>query len=234
MLRNMNMKTIPLTSYNIYEFECDDELTNKILDDIKQQQIVWETASPNDDVYNYSGYLGSADSLVPYYHHELFNWFDDCLKTISKNQCDNIKLTICDSWLTKSNLGQYANMHNHTASIYSGLFYLSTHNTAETIFEYKDVTIKNLLGSVGSHIKLNKVDTFVSKPEKNKLIIFPSDILHGVRINKDVRQTRHTLAFNTFYDGIISSMKTGILDIKVNSVKDRYEAYINKKNNETM
>jgi hypothetical protein len=225
------MKTIPLTSYNIFEFECDDELTNKILTDIKNQQIFWQSTGPNDDEYNYSGYLGPNDSLIPYYHPELFNWFDDCLKTISKNHFDNIKLTICDSWLTKSNLGQYANMHNHPASIYSGLFYLSTHNTAETIFEYKDVAIKNLLGNVGSHIKVN---TFVSNPEKNKLIIFPSDILHRVSINKDVRQTRHTLAFNTFYDGIISSMKTGILDIKVNSVKDKYEAYMNKKNNETM
>ena len=46
--------------------------------------------------------------------------------------------------------------------------------------------------------------------------------------------TRYTLAFNTFYDGVISSRKTAILDIKVNSVKDKYEAYMNKKNNETM
>ena len=229
MLRNMNMKTIPLTSYNIYEFECDDELTNKILDDIKQQQIVWVQSSVADS--NSHGYLGSADSPVPYYHHELFNWFDVCLKTISKNNFDDVKLTICDAWLTTSNLGQHANLHTHSASIYSGLFYLSTHNTAETFFEYQDVTIRNLLGNIGSHFK---VKTFVSKSEKNKLIIFPSDMLHGVKINKDVRQTRYTLAFNTFYDGIISSMKTGILDIKVNSVKDRYEAYINKKNNETM
>jgi hypothetical protein len=230
------MKTIPLASYNIFEFECDDELTNKILTDIKNQQIFWQSTGLDDDKYNndeynYAGYLGSTDSPIPYYHHELFNWFDDCLKTISKNHFDNIMLTICDSWLTKSNLGQYTIMHTHRASIYSGLFYLSTHNTAETIFEYKDITIKNLLGNAGGHIKVN---TFVSRPKKNKLIIFPSDILHGVNINKDIRQTRHTLSFNTFYDGIISSMKTGMLDIKVNSVKDKYDAYVNKKNNETM
>ena len=115
------------------------------------------------------------------------------------------------------------------------MFYLSTHNTAETFFEYRDVTIKNLLGNVGSHFKINRVNqTIVSKSEKNKLIIFPSDLMHSVKINKDLMNTRYTLAFNTFYDGVISSRKTAILDIKVNSVKDKYEAYMNKKNNETM
>jgi len=225
------MKIIPLTSTNIYEFECDDELTNKILDDIKQQQIVWQHSGLNEDEHNYSGYLGPIGSPIPYYHHELFTWFDDCLNTISKNHFDDIKLTICDSWLTKSNLGQYAIPHTHQLSIYSGLFYLSTHNTAETVFEYQDSTIKNLLGNVRIYSPLNK---FISKSEKNKLVIFPSDMLHSVNINKDVRQTRHTIAFNTFYDGVISSIKTGLLDIKVNSVKNRYEAYINNKNNETM
>lgn len=230
------MKTIPLASYNnIYEFECDDELTNKILADIKNQQIIWQCTVPNDDVYNYFGYLGSEDSPVPYYHHELFNWFNDCLKTISKNNFDDVTLTISDAWLTKSKFGQHADPHNHSASIYSGVFYLSTHNTAETFFEYRDVTIKNLLGNVGSHFKINRVNqTIVSKSEKNKLIIFPSDLMHSVKINKDLMNTRYTLAFNTFYDGVISSRKTAILDIKVNSVKDKYEAYMNKKNNETM
>ena len=220
------MKTTTLTSYNIYEFECDDELTNKVLADVKQQPIIWKQSSIEDS--NEYGYLGTEDSPIPYYHHELFNWFDDCLKTISKNNFNNIKLTICDSWLTRSKFGQQAIRHTHTASVYSGLFYFSTHNTAETFFEYQDVTIKNLLGNFGGHFEFN---TVIHKPEKNKLIIFPSDIQHGVRINKDVRQIRHTLAFNTCYDGVINSNKTQLLDIKVNSVKDKYEAHIN---NETM
>jgi hypothetical protein len=223
------MKTIPLTSYNIYEFECDDELTNKVLANIQQQPIYWKQSSVDDS--NSHGYLGSKDSPVPYYHSELFNWFDECIKTISDIHFNGIKIAICDSWLTKSFLGQHGSRHNHSASLYSGLFYLTSHNSANTIFEYKDVTIKNLLGSSGDHFNLK---TFSSIPKQNKLIIFPSDLMHSVSINKDAMQNRYTIAFNTFYDGVISSQKTKLLDIKVNSVKDRYETYINNKNNETM
>jgi len=224
------MKTTNLASYNIYEFECDDELTNKILADIQQQQIIWLPSAIKDS--NLLGYLGSKESPVPYYHAELFNWFDDCLNIVSNDQFNNIKLTICDSWLTKSKLGQQADWHIHTKSIYSGLFYLTTHNTADTLFEYNKTPIKNILGNAGDDLITLK--TFVSSPKKNKLIFFPSDLKHSVRINKDIRQTRHTLSFNTYYDGVISNTNTSFLDIKVNSVQDRYKSYINKKNNETM
>lgn len=223
------MKTNTLSSYNIYEFECDDELTNKVLADIKQQPIIWKQSTTEDS--NSLGYLGSKDSPVPYYYPELFDWFDDCVQTVADIHFDGIKFAICDSWLTKSYLGQQANPHNHSASIYSGLFYLTTHRTAETYFIYQDMLMKHQLGNCGNYSRQKQ---YVSKSEKNKLLIFPSDLIHGVNMNKDITQLRHTLAFNTYYDGVISSQTTRLLDIKVNSVKDKYEAYINKKNNETM
>ena len=222
------MKTIPLTSYNMYEFHCDNELTDLILADIQQpQRIHWRPTRPTYNI-NPTGYLGSMDHPIPYYYLELFDWFDDCLKSVANDQLDGVKLTICDAWVNKSNLGQYVRPHIHATSIYSGVFYLTTHASAETLFEFQEAPIKNLMGNFGEHFKRK---TVAAKSEKNKLIIFPSNLLHEVSINKNPRQTRYTIAFNTFIDGVVSDRTTRGLDIKVNSVKDQYESWIQNQTN---
>lgn len=229
------MKTIPLTSYNIFEFECDDKITDLVIDDIKQKEIVWKKDYFSDklnDKFTLAGYLGTRENLIPYYNKEVFEWFNTCLSTIADEHFKNFKLTISDSWLTKSSLGQVSQEHIHVASIYSGLLYLTSHTKSETSFMYDDAAMLDLLGNCHRHLIEKK--TYLSKPEKNKLIIFPSNIPHKININIDAKKTRHTLAFNAVFDGLIGDEVTGMLNLKVLSVQDRYEAYMNKKNNETM
>jgi hypothetical protein len=243
------MKKIPIGTH-IYEFQCDPILINQVYTEVStSDKIIWSSAMSSDKMessdseiiqaFPQMGYFDKART-VSYYHPALYDWFDDCISKVVEDSIPSTKLTITEAWLNKLKFGQESKrVHHHSMSVYSGLLYLTTHaGTSFTNFYPGDEATKimdNCL-NFGSGQKNGRIidpktdkNIFLSAPLAGKLLIFPSNLKHNISIHKDIKNIRYTLAFNTFFDGLISGEVTGRLDIKVKSVKEVYENFIMQK-----
>jgi hypothetical protein len=226
------MNVIPFKRLDIYEFFCEPALIDEVLVDIKNTKIDWNVGLQGNTVTteipkSSYGYLNHKQK-ISYYNEKLFNWYQECLDKVSDMHFNNVKLSIVDAWLAKAEFSQYAYPHSHINSVVSGLLYFSDFKQSCTTFTYKDPWQHHFsfLEQIEKTIKIY--------PKKGKLILWRSDIKHSVQPHTDLKNTRYTMAFNTFFEGSIGDSDTGMLSLKVDSVKDKYEAYMNKKNNETM
>jgi len=226
------MNIIPLSRVDIYEFFGDTSLIDEVNEEISKTPIQWTPTSARDqnsDSKKFSNTsIGYLNDNIPYYNYKLFNWIQGCVDSVAELHYDK-KLAIVDSWLTKNEFGQTTEHHHHISSVISGLLYLTAFKNSGTIFTYPDPWTAHLPNLIMPNYKKIKI-----YPEKGKLILWRSDIKHAVQPHTDLKTVRHTLAFNTFFDGVLNNNVTGRLSLKVESVKDKYEAYMNKKNNETM
>ena len=219
------MNIIPLNRLDMYEFFCDTDIIDEVLNEIKNTELEW---TPDEGGRTAVGYLESA-TCTPYYNHRLFNWYQECLDKISSLHFDDRKLTITDSWVNSSAFGGTLDPHIHMNSVISGLLYFSDFKKSSTVFSYEDQWRQHLPNINKTY---NKNTTKII-PQKGKLVVWRSDIMHHMEPHTDIKNTRYTMTFNTFFDNEISNKISQFLSIKVNSAKDRYEAYMNK-NNETM
>jgi hypothetical protein len=97
---------------------------------------------------------------------------------------------------------QNTHLHLHPQSIVSGILYFSDEESGKTIFKapnpwYK-VQIENFLQLTNKNSQLFLKQEI--KPERGKLILFPSTVLHEVGVHTG-NHSRYTLAFNTFVSG---------------------------------
>lgn len=203
---------IQLTTLDLYQFKCDETLIDRALDDIKKSPIVWDHYG-NDPLDNTTGSLGymNKEATESYYHEELFTWVQGCIDTVAAIHYPNKKLTISDSWPTKNKFGTNARPHWHACSIVSGLLYLTTHTKSETNFIFSDPWQEpyNLFRLIDN--KVVKIS-----PEKGKLIIFMSNMMHSVETHTDLKNpNRYTMAFNTFFTGVVSDSVSGKLNLTV-------------------
>jgi uncharacterized protein (TIGR02466 family) len=116
--------------------------------------------------------------------------------------CPNkdIEFYITQSWLTWTYSGGSHFTHVHTNSIVSGVFYIDV-----------DPLTDNIIFSSGKNdvfdFETKNYNPFNSPTwqipvENNKIILFPSTLLHGVGPTQN-KNTRISLGFNTFFKGSI-------------------------------
>jgi Putative 2OG-Fe(II) oxygenase len=222
------MNAIPLQSLNIYEFFCDTDLIDKVMSGIKEKQFDWKSTVGESDKKKPLTNFGYEDNEhnAPFYDPELFSWIEECIAKVSESHFNNMNFTIVDSWLTKSNFGEIINPHMHTNSIISGLLYFSTFKKSGTKFLYNDPWCQ--ISGCPINLPKNYKEVTVY-PEKGKLLLWQSDIIHTIEPHTDLKNTRYTLAFNVFVDGIVSDQFTAKIQLKVLSVKDQYEEYMKNK-----
>lgn len=202
------MKTISLPNSTIYEFNIDKELVDESLNCLLQKKF--EISISVNKPYSSKALLGQeGKKYVPMFYEPLFVEFQKHLDTVSKLHFKNLNLAICDAWLTKAEFGESPEKHNHANSVFSGLLYLTDHTRAETVFYLNDSFHEQWKRIFGHQIKKQDY-TFVSRPEKGKLLIWDSDIFHSFKPNTD-KHIRYTLAFNAWPTGIISDAETGRL-----------------------
>lgn len=218
------MNAIPLQHLDIYEFFCDPDLIDKVMPEVTGPDILWQKfADPGPTMHPTLSRHGYLDEKTSYYNPELFTWIQECVDKVAEKHYGNLKLSIVDSWLTKNQLGDRPNNHAHNYSVISGLLYFSTFKNSKTIFKYKDPWFNHLpmVDPIRKEVPIAS--------EKGKLILWRSDIVHTVEPHSDMKNTRYTLAFNTFFDDVISDYDTARLQVKVISVKDQYEKFMKNK-----
>jgi hypothetical protein len=224
------MNAIPFETLDIYEFFCDHNLIDKVMTEVTGPDIIWQnTIHPGEFLSQY-GYL-NIEKDVPYYHPELFTWIQECVDKVAEKHYKNFKLSIVDSWLTRNQFRERPGVHLHYNSVISGLLYFSDFKKSKTVFIQPDLWSSQFLGLkpiLKGIVPIQKEITIA--PEKGKLILWRSDISHTIQPHTDIKNKRYTLAFNTYFDGVICDYPTAKLKLKIFSVKDQYEEYIKNKN----
>lgn len=211
------MKEIPLTSVSIYEFQCDDLLTERVFNKIKSlessKELVWLPEMREN--ISRIGYMDN-DAKTHFYDEELFDWFASCLNEVSDKFLNQKKLDIVDAWLTKAPFGYQSQEHLHVNSILSGCFYFQDMEKAPILFRYMPLIFEKLHLFYASE---RNMETKKISPAKGKLIIFPSWLLHSISMNRAM-EVRYSLAFNTFFTDVLSSNPSSKLSLKPLSPKD--------------
>lgn len=116
-------------------------------------------------------------------------------------------LDITESWVNFCQPGAGHHTHNHFNSVLSGTFYLDIEEEQGGELVIQDNRVKGSIQHRGVPNYHNVTEIFVS-PKKFDLVIFPSSMYHGVTPNLG-KNTRKSLAFNSFYNKPISSDPVG-------------------------
>jgi len=122
----------------------------------------------------------------------------------------DIEIYITQSWINKSNPGDYHQVHTHPNSFLSGTFYYKTDINAGHL-TFADPKYTPLEYRKQEHTAFNS-NLWKVIPNEYDLVLFPSYLLHGVGINTS-SNTRISLAFNTYLRGIINNKPTTSLNL---------------------
>jgi uncharacterized protein (TIGR02466 family) len=117
---------------------------------------------------------------------------------------DNIEIYLTQSWINHSAVGEEHHVHAHPNSIVSGVFYFDA-----------DKDVDNITFIRSGHREISvlprEYTPFTSASwfcpvNKGTLVLFPSILHHNVGLVKPspIRNTRISLAFNTFIRGTIN------------------------------
>ncbi len=135
---------------------------------------------------------------------ELFNTFykENILKAYEN------KFEITTSWATRTIRGSYGQFHQHSNSMYSGVFYFED---ADTPIEFESYNLAPRQLSLTEPKEWNILNskTWDFKPKKNQLLLFPSYLYH--KIGRNYRDPeRISVAFNLFPTGKIGNMDSTV------------------------
>ena len=126
----------------------------------------------------------------------------DYLKKIISPK-NNIELYITQSWLNYTEENQHHHQHAHPNSVVSGVLYFNCNKDNDKIKFTNPKGYLQLKPEINEYNIWNS-DTWWFPLETGKLIMFPSSTIHQVD-TKQGNNTRISLAFNTFYKGVIGS-----------------------------
>tara|TARA_Y100000114_G_scaffold33722_1_gene29104 strand:- start:50 stop:661 length:612 start_codon:yes stop_codon:yes gene_type:complete len=124
---------------------------------------------------------------------------DDYLEKII-TPSDQVKLKITQSWLNYANKNEYHQEHCHSNSFISGVLYINAKQEYDAI-QFLNSTHRFLNPNIKNYNIWNS-KTRTLQVKTGMIILFPSNLYHSVKINKN-DYTRISLAFNTFLRGTI-------------------------------
>ncbi len=128
-----------------------------------------------------------------------------CKDYLNKVICpkNKIELYITQSWLNYTEANEYHHKHEHPNSVVSGVLYLDADEVNDKIL-FTSSRAYQLTAPVVSKKEFNpwNSETWWFPVKTGDLFMFPSSTTHQVETKKG-NNTRISLAFNTFYKGIL-------------------------------
>jgi uncharacterized protein (TIGR02466 family) len=123
------------------------------------------------------------------------------------------ELYITNSWLNLTNKDQEHQIHNHSNSILSGVFYIKV-NDSEPKITFNRMDHPFLLNMKAKEYHAANAIEWSIPVSDNDIIIFPSKVHHAVLPNK-TSNPRISIAFNSFVKGTIGADNSGA-DLTIN------------------
>lgn len=116
---------------------------------------------------------------------------------------DENEIYITQSWVNRSEPGQFHPKHKHPNSIISGVIFLDD-NTGERLPPIRFHRTVEMLSLDFDFDDLNEFNAScrLFEPEQGMLILFPSLLEHDVEKNESDR-VRTSISFNTYVRGIV-------------------------------
>ena len=192
MLTSPSTEVIPLFSSPVY-VTVDDNMPNIM------------GAVENFDFQNFAGYNLGAQTVEQQILDKVPD-FKDWLKehvaeyVFGVQGVDPLSHTVeftC-SWVNCHQHMERAQDHSHRNSLYSGVFYLDTHNNCGDIM-FMDQRHRHLDPRRTATNVYNSKSWRIT-PEQGMVLIFPSELVHCVEPNMD-HNRRYSLAFNVMVKG---------------------------------
>ena len=94
------------------------------------------------------------------------------------------------SWFTKTPKGCFSNFHNHSNSMFSGIFYFDDSSD----LQFQDHSTKQFYVVPNKYNDFN-CDAYTIIPKKNMIVFFDSRLFHAITPNNS-DMMRYSLAFN--------------------------------------
>ena len=117
---------------------------------------------------------------------------------------NNIKPYITQSWLNYTDTNQYHHIHNHPNSLISGILYINADKDNDKVV-FKSDKYNMISLETEKHNAFNS-SSWWFPVETGQVFLFPSSLTHCVE-TKQGKNTRISLAFNVFIEGVIGSKK---------------------------
>ena len=142
--------------------------------------------------------------------HNKFKALSDKVMLLSKEYFDDMKwlyndYEITDMWGTISPKNHYHRPHTHSNNILSGVFYLKSDEKANIIFADPRKEAHVLEPKINDW-QLNNAPNWNYPSTVNRLILFPSWLVHHVPVNTS-NQNRISVAFNVMLKGKVGESK---------------------------
>lgn len=165
----------------------------------------FNSAREKGDYKNTSGNYTSKDSFVleneelsdvkiQVQHH-----LDYYLKNIIG--ASDVSLQITQSWLNFNDYSSSHHTHIHVNSIISGVIYTTPNPASLVVFRKQDYfPLRPMITNMTEYNNPMRVIDV----KQGDIVLFSSQLPHGVQANK-TNKTRTSLAFNTFYRGVLGS-----------------------------
>lgn len=190
-----NFEKINCFCETLYTFKAQDDLINDTF--IRIKNLKWKKSGSNSTNINITLHKNKN-------FKQLHQWFLICINELINDIGFEFKdIVITQSWANKTEANEKHHNHFHINSFLSGVFYLTDYipNTGgETVFikECTSLWNKNIF-------KYEKDEYLNVLPQAGKLILFPSQLYHGV--NEYTSSTpRYTISFNSFPIGQLGSV----------------------------
>lgn len=140
------------------------------------------------------------------------NFIDACLKDFLKEVMapeTDFSLYVTQSWINFNSFGDRHHQHFHANSIVSGVFYLNT-SDSDMISFYIPQRSQIHITNTPNWWNMRRIGVSVSSGD---LVLFMSDLEHGVEQQQIENHTRVSIAFNTWFKGEIGS-EEGLTQLK--------------------
>jgi uncharacterized protein (TIGR02466 family) len=138
----------------------------------------------------------------------IYKTLNDLINNLYKPK-NKIEIYITESWLNATKENEQHHHHRHPNSFLSGVFYIKT-NLNDSIIFYDDYKMFDIESTEYNDFTMSSLDFNV---KDNMLILFPSSVTHCVKTN-NFKNTRISIAFNTFLKGTINSEDAKSLNLK--------------------
>tara|TARA_R110000744_G_scaffold78931_4_gene155251 strand:+ start:2296 stop:2916 length:621 start_codon:yes stop_codon:yes gene_type:complete len=189
-------RVVPIFPEGVYLNTLKRKLTKKEISFAKYQKTVKNAGN----IYSEDNYILNKPPFKKL-KKEITEFVEDYFKLIISTK-DKIKPYVTQSWLNYTSDNEYHHQHFHPNSFLSGVFYFDAIEGVDCIRFHK-TKYQTIVPDI-DQFNVYNCEFFTFNIKSKEVIIFPSSLTHSVP-NKKNKNTRISLAFNTFITGTVSA-----------------------------
>ena len=173
----------------LYEYQCSIPERKELNDDLTLTEFVHRPGWSSDthhltpDPFA-SNVIEKSEKFQLFLQYHVTQYLNDIgIKSHDPYDINN-------SWFTSTTNGQYAHLHSHGGSDISGVYYVSTNQRDGNIYFHSPHYVSENNYMI-AHLDMAR--QFI--PKKGLIVLWPSFLMHGTRIN-ETNHNRVSLSFN--------------------------------------